>query len=127
MDIGVSIFPTQYAIRIDELAKELEARGFESLAVPEHTHIPASRKSPWPAGGDLPREYWNTLDPFVGLMAAAAVTEKLRLITGIILLTERDPLRVRQRGGESRLSLQRTFGDRYRGRMEPRRDGEPRD
>ena len=92
MDIGVSIFPTQYCIRIDELAKELEARGFESLAVPEHTHIPASRQSPFPGGGDLPRHYWSTLDPFVGLMAAAAVTKKLRLITGIILLTERDPI-----------------------------------
>ena len=92
MDIGVSIFATQYSIRIDELARELESRGFESLAVPEHTHIPASRESPWPGGADLPREYWNTLDPFVGLMAAAGATEKLRLITGIILLTERDPI-----------------------------------
>ena len=92
MDIGVSIFPTHYSIRIDELAKELEDRGFESLAVPEHTHIPASRESPFPAGGDLPRHYWSTLDPFIGLMAAASATQKLRLITGIILLTERDPI-----------------------------------
>ena len=92
MDIGVSFFPTQYSIRIDDMAKELEARGFESLAVPEHTHIPASRRSPFPGGGDLPRHYWSTLDPFVGLMAAGAATKKLRLITGIILLTERDPI-----------------------------------
>ena len=92
MDIGVTIFPTGYSIRVDELAREAEARGFESLCVPEHTHIPASRLSPWPGGADLPREYWHTLDPFVGLMAAAAVTQKLRLITGIILLTERDPI-----------------------------------
>ncbi len=92
MDIGVSIFPTHYSIRIDELAKELEARGFESLAVPEHTHIPACRRSPFPSGGEMPRHYWSTLDPFVGLMAAGAATERLRLITGIVLLTERDPI-----------------------------------
>lgn len=92
MDIGVSIFPTQYSICVGELAKALEARGFESLAVPEHTHIPASRQSAFPGGGDLPRHYWSTLDPFLALMAAAATTEKLRLITGIILLTERDPI-----------------------------------
>ena len=92
MDIGVSMFSTDYSIRIDELARALEARGFESLAVPEHTHIPASRESPWPGGADLPREYWHTLDPFVGLGAAAAVTERLRLITTIVLLTERDPI-----------------------------------
>ena len=92
MDIGITIFPTDYSIRIDELAREAEARGFESLFVPEHTHIPASRRSPWPGGPELPREYWHTLDPFVGLAAAAAVTTRLRLGTGIALLTERDPI-----------------------------------
>lgn len=92
MDIGIYIFSTGYTIRIDELAREAEARGFESLFVPEHTHIPASRRSPWPGGGDLPREYWHTLDPFVALGAAAAATEKLRIGTGICLLTERDPI-----------------------------------
>ena len=54
------MFSTDYAIRIDDLARETEERGFESLFVPEHTHIPASRKSPWPGGADLPREYWHT-------------------------------------------------------------------
>ena len=92
MHIGVSIFVTEYTIGIAELAKELEDRGFESLFVPEHTHIPTSRLSPWPGGGDLPKEYWHTLDPFVCLMAAAAATKKLRLGTGIALLTERDPI-----------------------------------
>ena len=92
MDIGITMFPTDYSIRIDELAREAEARGFESLFVPEHTHIPASRRSPWPGGPELPREYWHTLDPFVGLAAAAAVTSRLRLGTGIALLTERDPI-----------------------------------
>ena len=92
MDIGLSMFCTDTSWRIDEVAREAEQRGFESLCVPEHTHIPASRKSPWPGGGDLPEEYWRTLDPFVGLMAAAAVTKNLRVITGIALLTERDPI-----------------------------------
>ena len=92
MDIGITIFVTEYTIRIDELAREAEARGFESLFVPEHTHIPASRRSPWPGGAELPEEYRHTLDPFVGLAAAAAVTTRLRIGTGIALLTERDPI-----------------------------------
>ncbi|HEY7436080.1 MAG TPA: LLM class flavin-dependent oxidoreductase, partial [Methylomirabilota bacterium] len=92
MRYGVFQFSTDYAIRIDDLARETEARGFESLFVPEHTHIPASRKSPWPGGADLPREYWHTVDPFVGLAAAAAVTTKLKLGTGICLVIERDPI-----------------------------------
>ena len=92
MDIGITMFPTDYSIRVDELAREAEARGFESLFVPEHTHIPASRRSPWPGGAELPRDYWHTLDPFVGLAAAASVTTRLRLGTGIALLTERDPI-----------------------------------
>lgn len=92
MHVGVSIFVTSYTIGIAELARELEERGFESLFVPEHTHIPTSRLSPWPGGGDLPKEYLHTIDPFVGLMAAAAATRKLRIGTGIALLTERDPI-----------------------------------
>ena len=92
MKIGVFIFATSYAMRIDELARAAEARGFESLFVPEHTHIPVSRRSPWPGGADLPKEYWHTLDPFVALMSAAAATTTLRVGTGICLLTERDPL-----------------------------------
>lgn len=92
MDIGISIFATDYAIRIDELAREAEARGFESLWVPEHTHIPTSRATPFPAGGDLPEQYWHTHDPFVSLMAAAAATEKLKVGTGICLVIERDTI-----------------------------------
>lgn len=72
MKIGIYIFATDYTIRIDELAREAEQRGFESLFIPEHTHIPASRRSPWPGGPELPREYWHTLDPFVALGYAAA-------------------------------------------------------
>jgi probable F420-dependent oxidoreductase len=91
MKIGVAIFATEYAIRIDELAREAEARNFESLWVPEHTHIPTSRRSPF-AGGELPEQYKHTLDPFVALMAAAAATKKLRVGTGICLIIERDTI-----------------------------------
>ncbi len=92
MKYGVAMFPTDYAIPADALARELEARGFESLWLPEHTHIPTSRKSAWPGGADLPRDYWHTLDPFVALGAAAAVTKTLMLGTGICLVIERDPI-----------------------------------
>jgi probable F420-dependent oxidoreductase len=92
MDFGVSMFATDYAIRIDELAREAEARGFESLWVPEHTHIPASRRSPWPGGAELPKEYWHTYDPFVSLMCAAAATRTLKIGTGICLVIERDTI-----------------------------------
>jgi probable F420-dependent oxidoreductase len=89
---GVLMFPTDYAIPPATLAGAAEARGFESLWFPEHTHIPASRRSPWPGGAELPREYWHTHDPFVALGMAAAVTDTLKLGTGIALVTERDPI-----------------------------------
>jgi probable F420-dependent oxidoreductase len=92
MQFGLTMFPADFAIRVDELAREAEARGFESLWLPEHTHIPASRRSPWPGGAELPKEYWHTHDPFVALAVAAAVTQKLKLATGICLLIERDPI-----------------------------------
>ncbi len=92
MDLGIAMFATHYAIRPDELGRALEERGFESLWVPEHTHIPASRKSPWPGGPNLPREYWHSYDPFVALTAAATVTKRLKLATGICLVIERDPI-----------------------------------
>ena len=92
MHLGVTMFTTDYSMRIDDLAREVEARGFESLFVPEHTHIPTSRRSPFGGGGELPKEYWHTLDPFVGLMAAAAVTKTLKVGTGICLIIERDTI-----------------------------------
>ena len=92
MKVGVLMFSTDYAIRVDELARAAEERGFESLFLPEHTHIPKSRRSPWAGGPNLPKEYWHTLDPFVALAAAAAVTTRLRLATGICLVIERDPI-----------------------------------
>jgi len=92
MKIGFYFFATDYSMPVVEAAKALEERGFESLFLPEHTHIPVSRRSPWPGGAELPREYSHTLDPFVGLAAAAAATRKLRLGTGVCLLTEHDPI-----------------------------------
>jgi probable F420-dependent oxidoreductase len=92
MKYALTIFPTDEAIRPDELARAAEDRGFESLFVPEHTHIPCSRKTPYPAGGELPREYTRTHDPFVALTMAAAVTKKIKLATGICLVIERDPI-----------------------------------
>jgi probable F420-dependent oxidoreductase len=92
MLFGVSIFATEYAMRPADLARALEERGFESLWLPEHTHIPASRRSPWPGGQDLPREYWHTYDPFIALTAAAMATTRLRIATGICLIIERDPI-----------------------------------
>ncbi len=89
---GVLMFPTDYAIPPHVLAAEAEARGFESIFFPEHTHIPTSRKTPWPGGDDLPREYFRTHDPFVALTAAAMVTKSIKLATGICLVTERDPI-----------------------------------
>ena len=91
MDKGIAIFDTEYSIDIQDLAREAEARGFESLWVPEHTHIPTSRRSPF-AGGELPEQYKHTLDPFVSLTAAAMVTTKLKVGTGICLLIERDTI-----------------------------------
>jgi probable F420-dependent oxidoreductase len=91
-DFGVGMFPTDYAIQPVALARAAEERGFESLFFPEHTHIPASRRTPWPLGGELPKEYWHTHDPFVALGAAASVTTRLKLATGICLIIERDPI-----------------------------------
>jgi len=95
MKIGVVIFPTDKSIQPVELAREVEARGFESLWFPEHSHIPTSRETPW--GGrknapPLPEIYWRSHDQFVALAAAAAVTKNIRLCTGITLVAQRDPI-----------------------------------
>src|SRR3954447_22121178 len=92
MRFGIAVFPTDYAADPATIAKLVEERGFESLFFPEHTHIPVSRRTPYPAGGQLPKEYSHTLDPFVALGAAAAVTTTLLLGTGICLVIERDPI-----------------------------------
>jgi probable F420-dependent oxidoreductase len=92
MQFGLSMFLTDETIAPVELGRAAEDAGFEALFVPEHTHIPASRESPWPGGDELPREYSHTLDPFVALSAIAATTERLRVGTGIALIVERDPI-----------------------------------
>jgi probable F420-dependent oxidoreductase len=92
MEFGICMFPTDYAIRPAELGRLVEEHGFESLLLPEHTHIPVSRKTPYPAGGELPPEYSHTYDPFVALGAIAEATERLMIGTGICLVVERDPI-----------------------------------
>jgi probable F420-dependent oxidoreductase len=92
MDFAVSYFPTAAAVGPGELAAWVEERGFESLMFAEHTHVPASRESPYPAGGELPRKYTATLDLFVALTAAAVATSRLRVVSGIALLIQRDPI-----------------------------------
>lgn len=92
VSFGLLMFSTDYAVAPDILARQAEALGFESLFFPEHTHIPASRRSPWPGGAELPQEYWHTHDPFVALTMAASVTTNLKVGTGITLITERDPI-----------------------------------
>lgn len=91
-EFGALIFPTDYAMHPVALAKAIEERGLDSIFFPEHTHIPASRRTPYPAGGDLPKEYSHTYDPFVALAACAGATERIKLGTGICLVVERDVL-----------------------------------
>jgi probable F420-dependent oxidoreductase len=92
MKFGIAVFPTDDAADPATIARLVEERGFESLFFPEHTHIPAGRRTPYPGGGELPREYSHTLDPFVALTAAAMATERLLVATGICLVVERDPI-----------------------------------
>ena len=92
MRVGLFYFPTDYGIDIRELARAAEERGFESLFLPEHTHIPKSRRTPFPGGGELPKAYSHTHDPFVALSFAASVTTKILLGTGICLIPQRDPI-----------------------------------
>jgi len=92
MKFGIAIFPTDRSIGVGELVREVEERGFESFWVPEHTHIPVSRRSPWPGGSELPEHYSRTLDPFVALTVAAEHSSRLLLGFGILLLVERDPI-----------------------------------
>jgi probable F420-dependent oxidoreductase len=92
MKFGIATFVNDDTIDTVSLARAIEERGFASLVIAEHTHIPASRETPYPQGGELPSMYYRTLDPFVTLAAAAAVTSKIELFTGIALLIQRDPI-----------------------------------
>lgn len=92
MRFGITMFVTDRTLRPGDLARECEARGFDSIFFPEHTHIPVSRRTPAPMGEPLPLQYRRTLDPFVALTAAAGTTTRIRLGTGICLVAERDPI-----------------------------------
>jgi probable F420-dependent oxidoreductase len=92
MKFGTMLYSTDYAMRPDDFAVACEARGFESVWLPEHTHIPASRRTPFPGGGDLPQDYWHIHDPFIALTAAAIATKTIKVATGVCLITERDPI-----------------------------------
>jgi probable F420-dependent oxidoreductase len=92
LNFGASMFFTDYSMAPGELGIALEQRGFESVWAPEHSHIPLTRKTPFPAGGDLPKKYYDAMDPFVTLTAAAAATKKLKVGTGVCLVAQRDPI-----------------------------------
>lgn len=92
MKYGIATFPTDYSIGPGDLARAAEERGFESFWVAEHSHIPVDRKAPWPGGDELPKMYYDVMDPFVALAAAATVTERILLATGVCLVIQRDPI-----------------------------------
>ena len=109
MKTGVMMFPTDYSIAPHELAVAAEERGFESLWFPEHSHIPLPRVSPWPGGGELPKMYYDVMDPFVALAAAASVTSRIALATGICLVVQRDPIQL----AKEVATLDRISGGRF--------------
>ena len=126
LKFGASMFFTDYSMAPGELGQALEERGFESVWAPEHSHIPLSRKTPFPGGGELPKQYYDAMDPFVTLTAAAAATKTLKVGTGVCLVhaARSDP--DREAGGLDRSGLRRPLPVRHRQRLEPGRDGEPR-
>jgi probable F420-dependent oxidoreductase len=92
MEFGVGYFPTHDGLRPGEIARRAEDRGFSAIYFAEHTHIPASRETPWPGGDRLPQKYWHTYDLFVALTAAAEATSRIRIGSGVCLVIERDPI-----------------------------------
>ena len=109
MQIGAAMFFTDYSMAPAELGLALEQRGFESVWAPEHSHIPLSRKSPFPSGGELPKQYYDAMDPFVTLSAAAAVTKKLKVGTGVCLVIQRDTIQT----AKAVASLDQVSGGRF--------------
>jgi probable F420-dependent oxidoreductase len=109
MEFGLTMFPTDASIGPAELARAAEERGFESLWFPEHTHIPVKRESPWPGGPALPKVYYDVYEPFTALAAAAAVTTRIKLATGICLVVQRDPIQT----AKSVATLDRVSGGRF--------------
>ena len=109
MERGVALFPTEYSIQPAELARLAEERDFESLFFTEHTHIPTKRETPWPGGGELPREYSHSYDPFVALSFAAAATERIKIGTGVCLVNQHDTIVL----AKATASLDRLSGGRF--------------
>ena len=109
MQFGAAMFFTDYSMGAGELAQALEARGFESVWAPEHSHTPMSRKSPFPSGGELPKQYSQVMDPFVTLSAAAVMTKTIKLGTGVCLVIQRDPIQT----AKSVASLDQVSGGRF--------------
>src|SRR5438128_4773756 len=109
MHFGVSMFHTDYSIPAVGLARALEAGGFESMWAPEHSHIPVSRRTPFPGGGELPKPYSEVMDPFVVLSAAAVVTNTLKLDTGVCLVVQRDPIQT----AKLAVSIDQVSGGRF--------------
>jgi probable F420-dependent oxidoreductase len=109
MEIGAALFFTDYAMAAADLAVALEERGYESVWAPEHSHIPTSRQSPFPPGGELPKEYYDCMDPFVALAVAGAVTKRLKLGTGVCLVVQRDPIQT----AKLVASIDQTSGGRF--------------
>src|SRR6266446_1482182 len=109
MDFGVLMFMTDYAMPVAALAQSMEARGFESLWAPEHSHIPLSRKTPFPGGGELPKPYYDAMDPFVSLSIAAGVTKTLKVATGVCLVIQRDTIQL----AKTAASLDQVSGGRF--------------
>src|SRR5258708_10162255 len=109
MDFGAFMFHTDYSMPIVGLAQACEVRGFESLWAPEHWHIPLSRKSRFPGGGDVPKMYYDAMDPFVILTAAAAATKKLKVGTGVCLVIQRDTIQTAKLAA----SLDQVSGGRF--------------
>src|SRR5260221_3443120 len=109
MQVGAGMFFTDYSMGAADLAQALEARGFESIWAPEHSHIPTSRRSPYQAGGELPKQYYDVMDPFVSLSAAAAATRTIKLGTGVCLVVQRDTIQT----AKSVASLDQVSGGRF--------------
>jgi probable F420-dependent oxidoreductase len=109
MDVGAAMFFTEYSMAPAELARALEARGFESVWAPEHSHVPLSRTSLFPSGGELPKQYGDVMDPFVTLTAAAAATKTIKLGTGVCLVVQRDPIQT----AKSVASIDQVSGGRF--------------
>src|SRR6266567_1652881 len=109
MDFGVLMFMTDYSMPAAALAPAMEARGFESLWAPEHSHIPLSRKTPFPGGGELPKPYYDAMDPFVSLSIAAGVTKTLKVATGVCLVIQRDTIQL----AKTVASLDQVSGGRF--------------